>query len=245
MTDLAASRRRPHAPRVEAALFSAIDAALGAAGLTTRGAFHPEPRDAVPPLANGAIARTLVLAGHVGASQWAAFARDRRPEPDPLDRWAARALGAVAARFGARVLLPGEGPPFAPFQRWAQRAEPVHASPLGLLIHPDHGLWHAYRGALAFAESIEIPPRDLRPSPCATCADRPCLGACPVAAFAGGTLDAAACVAHLASSAGPACFDAGCLARAACPVGASRRYPPAVARFHLAAFFDATGLQKT
>ena len=26
-----------------------------------------------------------------------------------------------------------------------------HASPLGLLIHPDYGLWHGYRGALLFA----------------------------------------------------------------------------------------------
>ena len=53
--------------------------------------------------------------------------------------------------------------------RWAQRAEPLHPSPLGVLIHPVHGLWHAYRGALAFAEPIELPPRADLPSPCASC----------------------------------------------------------------------------
>lgn len=216
---------------------ASIDSALRDAGLVLRGAFHPVAADGVPPLADGTIPRTLVLAGQVGASHWEAFSRDRRDEPDPLDRWAARALGAVAARFGAYVILPGDGPPFAPFQRWAQRAEPVHASPLGLLIHPEFGLWHAYRGALAFAEPIELPPReDTRASPCETCVDRPCLGACPAGAFAGGALDAAACTAHLDSGIAEACFEAGCLARAACPVGVGRRYPPGVARFHLSAF---------
>jgi hypothetical protein len=62
------------------------------------------------------------------------------------------------------------------------------------------------------------------------------LRACPVGAFAPGGFDAAACVAHLATPRGDACFDAGCLARAACPVGTQHRYPPEVARFHLRAF---------
>lgn len=224
---------------------ASIEAALRAVGLVPRGAFHPVPADAVPPLADGAVARTLVLAGQVGASHWNAFSRDRRNERDPLDRWAARALGGVAARFGARLILPGDGPPYAPFQRWAQRAEPVHASPLGLLIHPDFGLWHAYRGALAVPAAIALPPREARPSPCEACAERPCLAACPVGAYAHGPLDAARCVARLGTPAGTACFDAGCLARAACPVGAEHRPPSRVTRFHLRAFAAAQGLEIT
>jgi hypothetical protein len=217
---------------------AAIEAALRERGLEPRGAFHPAWEDRAPALPGGRPAATLVLAGNVGASLWSRFQRDARPEPDPLDRWSARVLGEVAARFDAAVVLPSDGPPRPPFLRWAQRAEPVHPSPLGLLIHPDHGLWHAYRGALIFAERLALPPRDERPSPCASCADRPCLRGCPVGAFTGSRFDDAACASHLDSDSGSgeACFRAGCLARAACPVGRAHRYPPEQARFHLGAF---------
>ena len=158
-----------------------VEAALRARGLAPRGAFHPVEGDGVSALPGGRAAGTLVLAGSVGMSLWARFVRERRDEADPLDRWSARVLGEIAARFDAAVVLPGDGPPHPPFLRWAQRAEPVHPSPLGLLIHPDHGLWHAYRGALAFAERLALPVRDTRESPCTSCRERPCLGACPPA----------------------------------------------------------------
>jgi hypothetical protein len=212
---------------------------LRARGLEARGAFHPDDADSVPALAGGRCAGTLVLAGSLGASAWAAFARERRDEPDPLDRWSARALATVAKRFDATVLLPNEGPPYLPFQRWAARAEPVHRSPLGLLIHPDFGLWHAYRGALVFADRFALLPRDARPSPCDACRDRPCLAACPVSAFRSNHYDDAACAAHLGSGAADACFEAACLSRAACPVGREHRYATEQARFHLSAFLSA------
>lgn len=228
-----------------AATLDAIGDALRAHGLALRGAFHPDPADAVPPLAEGAAAGTIVLAGQAGPETWAAFARERRAEPDPLDAWSARALRSVAERFGAALVLPQDGPPFAPFQRWAQQAEAVHPSPLGILIHPEHGLWHAYRGALVFAARLALPARDPRPAPCASCDTRPCLSACPVAAFAAGPepgavarYDAARCAAHVASPAGAACRDGGCLARRACPIGRARAYPPAQQAFHMAAFLE-------
>ena len=213
-----------------------VEAALRARGLAARGAFHPAAGDGVSALPDGRAVGTLVLAGNVGASLWARFARERRAEADPLERWSARVLGEIAARFDAAVVLPGDGPPHPPFLRWAQRAEPVHPSPLGLLIHPDHGLWHAYRGALAFAERFALPVRDTRESPCTSCRERPCLSACPVGAFTTGGYDVAACAAHLEARAGGACFESACLARAACPVARQHRYPPEQARFHMTAF---------
>ena len=103
-------------------------------------------------------------------------------------------------------------------------------------MHPDYGLWHAYRAALLFAEEIALPPRDDRPIPCETCAEKPCLTACPVGAFSGDGYDVPACAGYLASPDGFECLDGGCRARDACPVAADRRYAPDQIRFHMAAF---------
>lgn len=212
-----------------------IEDALQDAGLNPRGAFHPAAGDGVPPLARATPARTLVLAGHAGPQMWRAFDTARGGGNTSLDEWSARILNALAARLGARAVFPFERP-YLPFQRWAMRAEACHSSPLGLLIHPDYGLWHGYRGALLFAAAIELPPPDCRASPCASCADRPCLGACPAGAFDGEAYDVPACARHLAGEPEPACMDIGCLARHACPVGRDYRYAPSQARFHMRAF---------
>jgi hypothetical protein len=135
-------------------------------------------------------------------------------------------------------LFPFDGPPFLPFQRWAQKAEPVHPSPLGILIHPDWGLWHAYRGALAFAERIDLPLPDRRSSPCESCAGKPCLTACPVGAFTSAAYDVPTCVTHISAPAGAECIT-GCLARRACPVGLGYHHIAEQARFHQRAFLAA------
>src|SRR5690606_35203445 len=186
----------------------------------------------VPALPGGAAAATIVMVGNAGPEMWRCFSAT--PEygdgaPDPLDRWARRVLTAIADEFGARPIFPSDGPPYPPMQRWAMRAEPVHPSPIGLLIHPDYGLWHAYRGALAFPATLELPPRVDRPSPCDTCPDRPCLGSCPVNAFRPGRYDVPACARHIDTPAGADCMELGCRARRACPVGRPYRYLPAQA----------------
>jgi hypothetical protein len=208
-----------------------IEEALEPYGLILRGGFAPSEADGAP---EGA--RSLLLVGNAGPGMWAAFAPHVNDGPHPLDRWIERVVGAIAARFGATALYPFEGPPYWPFQRWAMRAEPVHASPLGILIHPAYGLWHAYRAALAFAGPIDLPARADLLSPCDTCEGRPCLTACPVGAFTSNGYDTATCVAHLQAAPDAACLEAACLARRACPIGRAYAYPPAQARFHLAAF---------
>ncbi len=216
---------------------ASIVARAAAVGLGVRGAFHPSAEDAelLPAVAP---VGTLVLLGFTGSVQWpefAASAEAKDGEPDPLDRWSRRVVAELAVEFGARELYPS-GKPHVPFQRLAARAESVHASPIGLLVHPEYGLWHAYRGALLFRERIELPPRHDTASPCSTCSGKPRLSACPVDAFGAGGFLLEACLSHITSVAGAECRERGCRARRACPVGTEYRYPVKQMRFHTEAF---------
>ena len=218
-----------------------IEAVIRAKGFLLRGGFHPEPDDQVPFLADGRQAQTLILIGNAGPAMWQAFsaARQSNHEKDPLNAFTRKVVIEIATDHGATALFPFDGPPYLPFQRWAQRADAVHISPIGLLIHPDFGLWHAYRGALAFADRLQLPPADCRPSPCISCYERPCLKACPVNAFQRDGYDVTSCARHIVLVGGEACRSRGCLARHSCPVGLSFAYEEAQATFHMRAFLRA------
>jgi ferredoxin len=218
-------------PSIETILF-----AVRRTGLVPRGALRLEPGER-----NGALAglRTIVLAGMAGRDGWSAFAASPEAHDGadhPLDRWSRRVIGRLARELGAQALFPFGGPPFLPFQQWAGRAEPVHPSPIGLLIHPRYGLWHSYRGALGFPEALDVPEPAAVPNPCESCSGRWCLKACPVGAFSVASYDVAACVGHLKSAEGADCMGFGCQARRACPVGAEHAYGPEQASFTMRAF---------
>jgi hypothetical protein len=157
-------------------------------------------------------------------------------EPDPLNAWSRRVLSGIAERFGATTVFPFDGPPYAPFFAWARKAEAVSASPIGMLIDPVYGLWHAWRGALAFRERLALPAVNEAASPCESCAIQPCLTTCPVDAFRHGNYDVAACAGHLRTEEGSDCMAEGCRARRACPVGEDYVYDPDQAQFHMDAF---------
>lgn len=202
------------------ASYIALAERIAASGLLPRGGFHPGPEDGVPGLPDGRAVRTLVLIGNAGPGMWREFAPFLARHPglrNPLNTWVMQTVGAIAVAFEAAAVYTHEGPPFYPFLRWAQRAEPVAPSPIGLLIHPVYGLWHAYRAALLFADEFALPSLAPAPSPCERCTARPCLGA------------------GLADPRQRNGFDA---ARRACPVGSDFLYEPAQSAFHQAAFLS-------
>ncbi|WP_413992838.1 ferredoxin [Labrys okinawensis] len=216
-----------------------VQQAAVALGLALRGAFHCEPGDGVPAGRDGDGIKTLVLLGWIGGRQWPSFARSREAgdgAPHPLDRWSKRIVDALATDFDASPFYPFGGPPYLPFQRWAERGDDVFASPLGIYVHPDHGLWHSYRGALGFRERLELPERVARAHPCETCEAKPCLSACPVSAFNPGHYDVDRCAAHVKSVKGVTCFTGGCLARRACWVAPDLAYGVDEAGFYMRAF---------
>jgi len=207
--------------------YGMIETELRPHGLRPRGGFHTLPYDELD-------GETLVPVGHAGPDMFRAFSAARTPGENPLDRWSRAVIGGAAERLGATALYPFERP-LRPFQQWGARAESIHPSPTGLMIHPAWGLWHGWRGALLFRQRLDLPPRIERPSPCDTCADKPCLTACPVEAFQPTGFAVDRCREHVRGP-GAACRDLGCRARHACPIGRDYAYLPAQASFHMAAY---------
>jgi epoxyqueuosine reductase QueG len=94
----------------------------------------------------------------------------------------------------------------------------------------------SFRGALALREAIELPPKPTA-SPCTSCADKPCITACPVDALSAAKgYDTAACHSHLNTDAGQSCLSSGCTARIACPISAGAKRSPRQSAFHMSYF---------
>lgn len=204
--------------------------ALAAQGLALLGAAPPDSH--VP---DGT--RTIALAGPMGGTVWwdilTASPEWRDGQPDPMDRWSRRVLTAIAARFGSTALFPFGGPPWLPFQTWAKASGRAWESPVRLLVHAEAGLWVSFRGALALPFALDLPPA---PNPCETCADRPCLTACPPRAIRAGAYDVPACHAFLDTGPGRACLTQGCRVRAACPVSVRHARVAVQSAYHMSRF---------
>ena len=215
-------------------------------GLHLRGGFSVTDDDDVPKV-NDSSAKHLLLFGNAGSSFWDSFSRSdeyRDKKPDPLNRWSLRIGGLLADEFLATALFPF-GATHHPFLAWGRKSEALHNSQLGMLMHPRFGLWHAYRFALAFAESVdENQTEQIATDHCATCESKPCLYACPVNAFTTAGYDVRACYNYLEANADSACMREGCQARVACPQGAGFRYEKAHAAFHMRAFVIAMAAQE-
>jgi hypothetical protein len=185
---------------------------------------------------------SIALVGNIGSSYWPHFSRSDEyldGAGHPLDRWSRRVAQEIATELPVVPVYPFDGPPYYPFQQWARRAEDLLQSPLGIMMHPDHGLWHSYRFALLgdeFENDEALPSGE---SPCLTCEARPCLHSCPVGAFDDSGYDVDRCATHLQQTPQADCNTRGCQARYACPVAPGLRYTAAQSRFHLSAFLDA------
>lgn len=212
-------------------------------GLVLRGGFQVSAEDDVPSMANGTPAQTIVLLGNKGSSIWPHFSQSVEYHDgldNPLDRWSERLGKQLADDLGAAVYFPFGGPPYQPFIRWAKKAEVMQSSKIGLLMHPEYGLWHAYRMALAFADRIALDELVTDAThACDTCKDHPCQSSCPVDAFSDNHYDVGRCVRYLNDNKDADCNRYGCLARRSCPEGTQYRYEQAHAQFHMKQFVSA------
>jgi hypothetical protein len=219
---------------------------LALQGLILRGGLAFGSSESRPAGPTGVPASVVLLAGNAGARYWRHFRQWLQTQPvnliNPLDTWSREIIGAIASEFGGLAASPSDRP-FLPFQQWAMRAEGLRPSPLGILMHPQYGLWHAWRGALIFGEGdVANEVRALNQAPahpihlCDLCIEKPCTKTCPVAAHSGAGFDYQSCLSHVRSARGAQCRTDGCLDRNACPYGAEWRYPAEVQAFHMKAF---------
>lgn len=199
-------------------------------GLNIHGIAPARPEDGLPDRV-----QSLVLLGPDEPDFWSRFSTSdeaRDSAPDPLDRWSRRVIGQMACKIGGKAYFPFGGPPWRPFLDWALRSGRCWSSPVGLLVHDEAGLFVSFRGAIGIDEEIAS---DAGQNPCETCADRPCITACPVGALGPEAYDVPACKGWLSTGPGAVCMTGGCLVRRSCPVGAGRRLA-AQSAFHMEAF---------
>jgi len=179
---------------------------------------------------------TLVLLGP-SPQFWGVFSASSEYQdgtPDPIDRWTTRVFAALAATVGARAILPYDGPPYAPFLTWAENSGHAWSSPVGMLVHSEHGLMVSYRGALAFDNPLIDQPTATRP--CDTCSGKPCATACPIGALTPSGYDVDACRAYIKTNAGADCLNKGCAVRRICPISKGAQRSEAQSALHMRAF---------
>lgn len=191
---------------------------------------------ATPMLSSGvplADYQRLVLLGHGGRRLWAALQAWGMQTADPVDYYSTQ----IARQFIRDYL--GNPPVFwlypqtgylLPLQRLGELAGWSHPSPLGLGIHPEFGVWFAYRAAFLTTADLPLRVEAQRPSPCETCVQKPCITICPVGAVLPARFDVESC-AHYRLRDGSPCADR-CLARLACPYFPQHRYTLPQIQYH-------------
>ena len=182
---------------------------------------------------------SLLLVGSSGQGLWDTIVGSRSSQPHPIDSHCLGALTAFGASAGAAgvdtrlIWHGGSDRPFPVVQLgealgWSQRSR------MGIGIHPQRGLWFAYRGVVAIGQELRVdstaPPPGLN-SPCAECEGTPCISVCPVSAVGGpGGVDLGLCFDERERQ-GAVCGGR-CLSRLACPVGSDHRYSLAQIAHH-------------
>lgn len=177
--------------------------------------------------------RRLVVLGHGGKRLWAALQAWGMATADPVDSYSI----AITRRFIRDDL---HDPPVLwlypqtehtiPLQQLGMLAGWSQPSPLGLGISPEFGVWFAYRAAFLTTAVLPLRTEPQRPSPCASCRDKPCLPACPAGATHPDQFNVAACAAHRLRPQS-SCADR-CLARLACPFFTEHRYTLPQIQYH-------------
>jgi hypothetical protein len=177
--------------------------------------------------------RSLVLVLGNTRRMWPLFMRafrERlRSEEHPVDAYARHELTRAVAEVAGGLNIAGDlrftfeqAPRAVAVQRLAILTGVAEQSPVGLLVHPEHGPWFSFRAAAIF--STEGPEAQRAPITCSACDTKPCLAAREKVDLAtGGVYTRESFDAHWRLWLGM---------REACPVGTPARFGEQQIRYH-------------
>lgn len=110
----------------------------------------------------------------------------------------------------------------------AQNAGIGTHSHMGMLIHPEYGLWVGLRGILLTTEYIP-PSSQLSANPCSTCIEKPCISSCVGNAVTKMGWNIQLCAeTHTTSQK----CSIQCASRLACPIGIKHKHSPLQHMYH-------------
>ncbi len=202
--------------------FSSLDAAgLNLQAVFDLSALPAELRATLDPQGRH---RRLLLIGHGGRRLWERVKVAGLASEHPIDEFTVAAVrewfAAQLPGSGYALLYPGDAP--VGLQALGRLAGWHHESPFRVGVNAEWGSWFAYR-AVALTDADLPPSAPLAgASPCASCAARPCVTACPAGALAGDDFSLPKCIAYRRQPESRCRIT--CVARTSCPVRPEHRY---------------------
>ncbi|PID85617.1 MAG: hypothetical protein CSB13_06940 [Chloroflexi bacterium] len=173
----------------------------------------------------------LILIGHGGRHMWTQLQQTDMSITDPVDTYSINLtqqfIDTYLEGMDSLILYPTDY--LVPLGQLGEQAGWSHPSPLGQGINPQYGVWFAYRTAFLTVANLPVTTYPPTESPCLSCADKPCLTACPAGAT-GETFALTPCVQHRLHPQST-CTDR-CLARMACPIAPEHQYTLPQIQYH-------------
>ncbi len=178
----------------------------------------------------------LVLLGHGGKRFWHGLKREGVESlhlEAPVDFFSQKiAEQLVSDYWGAAPiewLYPGNA--VISLQQLGKLAGWHHDSPMGLGIHPEYGLWFAYRALFLIEAALPLTVQRQNHSPCESCFVKSCLSSCPAGALNSSEVIDIDCCGEYRLQNDSSCNDR-CLAREACPVAIQSQYDREQISYH-------------
>ena len=208
--------------------------ALKPIGLNVVGVTDGRPHQSLLPDCQSA-----VVIGNGGTALWDHFIEDLKVNPNhlsqhqhPFDDFVKRSIETAdpnPPKSRRWIRCAAEPEAFVDFRPLAESAGLGFSSTMGLLIHPEYGLWTGLRAVLLTTEKLPEMSAVQGESPCQTCTEQPCITACPAGAVQPTGWKVKICAKFHEDS--QVCHGQ-CHSRLSCPVGAAHRHGPLQHQYH-------------